>query len=177
MNKYIEKARVAAYFAHSGQQYGSAHYITHLDHAVDVLRRFGVLEDGAVVVYVAAYLHDTLEDTDATFHDLAVNFSPEVAFLVDAVTDQPGENRKERHLATYPRIRAAGVRAILVKMADRIANVETSVRGPNDKKLMMYQSEYAEFRGALFIPGGAAGPLMAMWKHLDNLLGWEDIRE
>ena len=91
---------------------------------------------------------------------------------MDAVTDQEGENRKARHLKTYPRIRAAGGRALLVKLADRIANVETSARGPNKSKLAMYQKEYREFREALRMPD--LGPIGRMWNHLDGLLGWKE---
>lgn len=173
MNTAIKVARAFAYAAHLGQQYGGAHYITHLDHAVDVLRRFEINEDQDTDVYVATYLHDTIEDTATTYHDLATVFNPEVAFLVDAVSDQEGENRKTRHARTYPRIRAAGPRALVVKLADRIANVETSVRGPNINKLKMYQKEYRDFREALKAPDNIPVALR-MWEHLDNLLGWTE---
>jgi hypothetical protein len=46
--------------------------------------------------------------------------------IVQAVTDQPGSNRHERHLATYPRI-ALLEAAVCVKLADRIANIERSM--------------------------------------------------
>jgi (p)ppGpp synthase/HD superfamily hydrolase len=167
----IDAARAFAYAAHIGQQYGSGHYVTHLDHAVDVLRRFN-LDTDYTEVYGATYLHDTIEDTAVTFHDISTIFGPRVAYLVDAVTDQPGENRKERHARTYPRIRAAGQNGLLVKLADRIANVETSVRGPNEKKLAMYKKEYREFREALFSKEHSF-IVLRMWEHLDNLLGWE----
>jgi guanosine-3',5'-bis(diphosphate) 3'-pyrophosphohydrolase len=172
MRSRIYAARAFAYAAHLGQKYGGAHYITHLDHATDVLRRFDISEQTSPEIFEATYLHDTIEDTAVKAYDIAVNFTPEVAFLVEAVTDQEGENRAERHARTYPRIRAAGWKAVVVKLADRIANVETSVRGPNEGKLSMYRKEYEEFRDALWLPG-MGSPIPKMWEHLDGLLGWK----
>lgn len=170
MNPTLNKARAFAYAAHIGQKYGEGHYITHLDHAVDVLYRFGFKDAIDTRLFEAAYLHDTLEDTKVAFDDIALVFTLQVAYLVDSVTDQPGANRKERHLKTYPRIRAGGIESIVVKLADRIANVETSVRGPNKSKLAMYKKEYRDFREALKMP--ASYHVESMWKHLDQLLGW-----
>lgn len=167
-------ARAFAYNAHLGQRYAGVHYIIHLDHAVDVLRRFDVDEVLDADVYEATYLHDTIEDTETTYDDLATVFSPEVAFLVDAVSDQEGENRKTRHARTYPRIRAAGPKALVVKLADRIANVEASISSPNEKKLAMYLKEYREFREALAAPDNTPVAIR-MWAHLDNLLGWKGM--
>lgn len=174
MSQRTTYARAFADGAHAAgqQKYGAADYVSHLDHAVDVLRRFGYDDEKDETIFTATFLHDTIEDTGLTFHDIASKFGGEVAFLVDAVTDQPGETRREKHAATYPRIRAAGAPGLAVKLADRIANVETSVRGPNEKKLAMYKKEYREFRTALKYPG--AGPVARMWEHLDGLLGWKE---
>lgn len=168
-NATQDAARAFAYAAHLGQAYGEANYITHLDHAVDVLRRFGI-HTARYEIYQATYLHDTIEDTAATYEDLYAVFGPEVATLVAAVSDRPGKNRKEKHERTYPFIRAAGEDAVIVKLADRIANVETSARGPNRGKLAMYRREHKDFRAALWSPEQSAGA-QAMWKHLDLVLG------
>ena len=40
-----------------------------------------------VVLLMGGLLHDTLEDTDATYEDLEQRFGPEVAALVAEVTD------------------------------------------------------------------------------------------
>ena len=41
-------------------------------------------------------LHDTLEDTDATYEDLVQRFGPEVAALVAEVTDDKSLPKEER---------------------------------------------------------------------------------
>jgi (p)ppGpp synthase/HD superfamily hydrolase len=169
----IERAaRAFAYAAHLGQKYGEANYITHLDHAVDVARRFGVRAPGLIA---AVYLHDTIEDTKVTFEDLVAVFDLGIARLVYAVTDKPGKNRAERHEATFPGILAVGYPAVLVKLADRLANVETSARGPNKSKLAMYRKEYPRFRAALKVVGSNSGADAGskMWAHLDSLLDFK----
>ncbi|TAK97630.1 MAG: bifunctional (p)ppGpp synthetase/guanosine-3',5'-bis(diphosphate) 3'-pyrophosphohydrolase [Rhodospirillaceae bacterium] len=171
MIRDLDVARAFAYVAHLGQQYGEAPYITHLDHAVDVLHRFGVHSELESDIFEATYLHDTLEDTKVEFQDLVNIFGLDVALLVDAVTDQLGANRKECHRKTYPRIRRAGAKALKIKLADRIANVETSVRSHNKSKLAMYKKEHREFREAL-MANSHSDSIERMWMYLDNLLEW-----
>jgi hypothetical protein len=84
-----------------------------------------------------------------------------VARLVHAVTNEPGQNRRARHAATYPKIREAGDNAITLKLADRIANVEA---GGN--LVGMYKKEHEDFKRALYTPGQAE----EMWAHLNQLL-------
>jgi (p)ppGpp synthase/HD superfamily hydrolase len=88
-------------------------------------------------------------------------FGEEVARLVHAVTNEPGPNRKQRGMATYPKIRDAGDCAVALKLADRIANVEMG-----GKLVAMYAKEYEDFRRALYTPGQNE----PMWAHLDSLL-------
>jgi guanosine-3',5'-bis(diphosphate) 3'-pyrophosphohydrolase len=169
MEEIVKIARAFAYAAHAEQKYGELKYITHLDHAHDVAVRFGMK---ASDILAAVYLHDTLEDTKITDQDLAYIFGPDIANLVWRVTDEPGKNRKERHEKTFPKVRAGGYPAVVVKLCDRIANVETSARGPNKSKFAMYRKEYPEFRDALYVKqfGTNFNAGIRMWDHLDTLL-------
>lgn len=142
-----------------GQMYGPLPYTHHLAAVEAVLRRFGFGDD--LVMLQAGWLHDSVEDTKTKAKEIIEAFGEEVANLVVAVTNEPGENRKARGLATYPKIRAAGPRAVALKLADRIANVENG-----GKLVKMYQKEYEDFRRALF----TAGENEEMWAHLDGLL-------
>jgi len=162
------RARAQAITAHAGQTYGDAPYEVHLDHVAAVVERFIDAADarrGDLVV--AAYLHDIVEDTAVTIDAVEADFGAAVAGLVAAVTDSPGRDRKERKAKTYPRIRATGPAAVLLKLADRIANVEASVAGA-PAKLGMYRLEWWGFFGALYDP--ADGPHRPMWEHLRRLL-------
>lgn len=134
-----------------------------------MLFRFGVsLDDQCMApILVGAWLHDTLEDTALTRGELERDFGPEIADLVWRVTDEPGTARTERKKATYPKIRESES-AVILKLADRIANVEESLAN-NKELLQKYRQEHEGFKQALKreTPTALAAE---MWKHLDSLV-------
>lgn len=166
MSATTEAAKSWAHDLHESQKYGDQSYIVHLSEVVGVLFQFSITDD---VMQVAAWLHDSVEDTDTTIEQVRERFGDEVAELVGAVTSEPGKNRKERNAATYPKV-ARLMRARVLKLADRIANVEHAWNTKNPI-LFMYQREYRDFRGALR-PETPWGIEVQMWNHLDKLLGW-----
>ena len=88
-------------------------------------------------------------------------FGEDVAEMVFAVTDELGRNRKERKVKTYPKI-AANPEAIILKLADRIANIE------HGGKIDMYKKEHGNFVG--WLGGASQKDTQAMWEHLERLL-------
>lgn len=158
-SRLIYEAREYAVRKHATQRYGNQPYTVHLAAVRGVLRWAGIEDDHPLAT--AAWLHDTLEDTDATREELATRFGNEVADLVWAVTGV-GKNRKERNENVYAKIRAYPQAATL-KLADRIANVEAAVRVPD--KLAMYRKEWPAFREAL-----AGRGLQMLWKRLEKAL-------
>jgi (p)ppGpp synthase/HD superfamily hydrolase len=164
-----EQAREVAIAAHGEQRYGDLPYEHHLEAVVDVLERFGakIEVDGMAPLLVAGWLHDVLEDTPLMREDLKAQFGPEVAELVWRVTDEPGASREDRKPATYRKTKENEL-AIVLKLADRIANVEEGIAARSNK-LGMYRREQGEFAGIL--REGPQHPMAeAMWKHLDQLL-------
>lgn len=159
MNEQERKAVGFALARHKGQLYGSSPYIVHLAAVRGVLGSFGAPE----AVCIAAWLHDSLEDTDTTYADLDFNFGKEVADLVEAVTGR-GFNRKARVADAYRKIAAAGEQAVMLKLADRIANVE-SARNERSDLYEMYWKELPGLRAAL---GHLGQP--KMWERLTELL-------
>lgn len=152
--------------AHIHQKYGKLPYSHHLESVVGVLERFGISDPELLA---AGALHDILEDVpEVSFGGLAGKFGQEVAELVLAVTDEPGKSRDERHARTYPKIREKKL-AILIKLADRIANVEHSLEA-KDPKLTMYRKEHRGFKCALY--DDQCTPALRMWELLDQLLGF-----
>ena len=72
-------------------------------------------------------MHDLFEDTAATPElMIGLGADPQAVAIAEKVTDEPGATRKERKLKTYPKI-ATDAEAIVLKLADRIANVERKV--------------------------------------------------
>jgi (p)ppGpp synthase/HD superfamily hydrolase len=75
-------------------------------------------------VVAAAVLHDVLENTDETVEALESRFGPEVARLVEAVSDDPtlpDEDERKREL--LERVRRAGGYAAVVYAADKVSKV------------------------------------------------------
>jgi len=165
MKSYTEKtykeARMVAVKAHSNQSYDEIFpYEKHLDDVVDVLKRFGF--SGKFIV--AGFLHDSIEDDGISYNDIRKHFGIEVAEMVYCVTDELGRNRREKKEKTLPKT-ASNPNAIILKLADRIANIE------HGGKIDMYNKEYQEFKGALYLNTPEDGK--KMWEHLDSLLGVE----
>jgi guanosine-3',5'-bis(diphosphate) 3'-pyrophosphohydrolase len=158
----VERARRLAIAAHGDQRYGQQPYRVHLEHVVEVLRRFPHTE----VMRAAAWLHDAVEDTALTEAEVAAEVGDEVAAIVAAVTDEPGATRAERKPRTLAKLGRASPAARAVKLADRIANLEASTAGGRRDLLAMYRREYAEFRRQLFVPGEHD----SMWEELERLV-------
>jgi (p)ppGpp synthase/HD superfamily hydrolase len=160
-----ERARAFAIKVHMGQMQGERFYTCHLEEVENVLIRFDYC---SFRMRAAAWLHGTVEKSNVTMKDINREFPGFVASLVDAVTIVQGESREQRNSATYLRIKERGGMAIVLAVADRIANVEEDSAAilKNDSNLSIYETEYSEFRDALYESGNAD----AMWAHLDTLI-------
>ena len=157
----VYRAKKFAVKYHGDQKYGGEFpYAIHLQAVESVLLRFGIFD---VDLRAAAWLHDTLEDTTARYEDIETLFNARVAGAVSAVTEPKGGNRAWRHEQTYPKIRLSPD-AVVVKLADRIANVESG-GSLND----MYRKEYPAFKRALYRDNDAEH-ILSMWSYLDTLL-------
>ena len=161
--RLLQRAREFASDAHGDQMYGDQPYVFHLIYVCEVLKRF---DFGDPVLHASAWLHDVVEDTEATSRDILTIAGPDVYDIVSRVTDKPGKNRKERKDKTYPRI-AESKKATLVKVADRIANVENCILTGESGLFKMYHKEHYRFTS--FLHKDRDG-LEEMWDHLDRLL-------
>ena len=122
----IEKARAYAADKHADKKrkYTDQPYFNHLQAVVSTLQGAGAMEPP---ILAAAYLHDTVEDTDATIQDIIVEFGADVAELVYWLTDAEEGNRERRTLMSSWRLARAPMQAKLIKFADIIDNA-TSIR-------------------------------------------------
>jgi GTP pyrophosphokinase len=89
---------------------------------------------------ITALLHDTVEDTEATSEEIAREFGPEIAELVDGVTklsqvkvqgafSKSAENFRKLFLAM-----SKDIRVLMVKLADRLDNMRTIQHLRDDKR-------------------------------------------
>ena len=80
---------------------------------------------------VAALLHDCIEDTDATYDDIAKEFSPTIANLVEGVSKlsrvvyTTKEEEQMENLRKMLMAMSRDIRVILIKIADRTHNMRT----------------------------------------------------
>lgn len=105
---------------------------------------------------LAGVLHDTVEDTTATLDDIENLFGRDVAFLVDGVTKVSKARAGMRNLADYtPQTKdnlsklliAVGqdVRVIIIKLADRLHNLQTLKHMSPEKQLKIARESLEVF--------------------------------
>ncbi len=124
----IESATEYAKTMHDGQTRASGEpYYTH------PLEVAGILADMKMdtATIVTAILHDTLEDTPATYKDLTNKFGKEVADLVNGVSkltkieSQTVEGKQAENFRKLVLAMSEDIRVLLVKLADRLHNMRT----------------------------------------------------
>jgi (p)ppGpp synthase/HD superfamily hydrolase len=163
----VTSARAFALAAHADQRYGGQPYSYHLDAVATLLAPFGE------TAQVVGYLHDVVEDTPVTVEEVRSAFGEFVARCVLLLTDEPGANRRERKAKTnakLAKVTGGEELALIVKAADRLANVRESAKGGNGSKLEMYRKEHAAFRQAAYRPGLCD----TLWQEIEALLDGPD---
>lgn len=88
---------------------------------------------GSLNAIAAAYLHDTVEDTDTTLEEICENFGNEVTILVNELTDPLEFKAMElsiRKQKQADRIQIAHNDTKIVKIADQISNVASVYTDP-----------------------------------------------
>lgn len=103
-------------------------YINHLTEVAALLAEATGGDD--VTLLAGGLLHDTLEDTDATYEDLTQRFGPEVAALVAEVTDDKSLPKEERKRLQIDKTPSKSRRAKLLKIADKTSNLRSMVDSP-----------------------------------------------
>jgi GTP diphosphokinase / guanosine-3',5'-bis(diphosphate) 3'-diphosphatase len=133
----LRRAYVFSAKEHHGQTRRSGEpYLIHPLNVAAILAEMKA-DDVSIVV---GLLHDILEDTGITKDDLARQFGPEVAELVDGVTKigkYTFHSREQEQAETFRKMilgMASDLRVILVKLADRLHNMRTLEFLPEEKR-------------------------------------------
>lgn len=113
--------------------YGNQPYVYHLDAVAFKVAELG----GDVTAQTVAYLHDVLEDTDATDHSISELFGQDVLKFVQLLTKPEGTEFDTFGYHTYiDDVRSHPV-PHLVKIADTLCNLEECIR-TNDNRRFKY---------------------------------------
>ena len=136
----IQRLRDAFEFAreaHSPQKRKSGE--PYIIHPVNVARIVAEELELGVDPVIAAFLHDVVEDTPYTIEDIKERFGEDVAFLVGVVTKEKKDKYvQSKQVDNFRQILASmqyDVRALLIKLADRLHNMRTLNSMRPDKQM------------------------------------------
>jgi GTP pyrophosphokinase len=139
----VEKAYIYSARVHDGQTRLSGEpYLSHPLAVAWILANMRL----DVVSIAAGLLHDVIEDTHATHEEIAGIFGDEVAHIVSGVTKisklnvESAEYRQAESLRKMILAMADDLRVILIKLADRLHNMETiQFHKKEEKKIRIAQ--------------------------------------
>jgi len=124
----VHKAYVYAAQKHRGQLRKSGEpYLSHPLNVAYILAQMNMDVD----TVIGGLLHDTIEDTDASFEEVSELFGKDVAFIVDGVTKIGKiefKSHQEKQAENFRKMLVSmskDVRVILIKLADRLHNMRT----------------------------------------------------
>ncbi|MGY6409443.1 MAG: RelA/SpoT family protein [Alkalilacustris sp.] len=123
---------------HEGQvRHSGEPYFTHPVAVAAILTEMR-LDDATIVT---ALLHDCIEDTKSTWTEIAAEFGPEIAELVDGVTKltnlqlSSSEAKQAENFRKLLIAMSRDLRVILVKLSDRLHNMRTIKSLRPDKQI------------------------------------------
>lgn len=121
--KMLNKAIVFATEKHAGQiRKGSTKpYITHPLETMVILNYM----QADTNLLLAGVLHDTIEDTDATYEEIKREFGEDVAELVGKHSEDKSKSWEERKQNTIDELKEAPVRIKMLVLADKVANLRS----------------------------------------------------
>jgi len=156
------KAEIYAFGKHLYQRrkYTNELYFTHLYNVAEIVRQVPHISD----MIAAAFLHDVVEDTDATMDDIRRIFNWNIATLVEMLTDvsRPADgNRKRRKRIDLLHTKIANPDAKTIKLADLI---------DNSKSIIIFDPKFAKVYMA------EKKLLLEVLKEGDNTL-WKEAKQ
>jgi len=156
-NKFFDPAILTKAFnfaldAHKHQKRDAGEpYIIHPVAVADILTELKL--DSATIT--TGLLHDTIEDTKATYDSVKEEFGQEVADLVNGVTkisaleEKAVENSKAENLRKLILATSKDIRILLVKLADRLHNMRTLSSVKDESKKIRKAKETMEIYAPL----------------------------
>jgi len=129
--------------AQSRKDAANTPYINHPISLASLLTNEGAVTDANVIA--AALLHDTVEDTDATVEDIKELFGKNICDIVIEVTDNKSLPSPERKRLQIENTAQISHKAKLVKLADKISNLQDMLERPPVKWSLQRKQEYFDW--------------------------------
>lgn len=147
----IKKAQEFAREKHKGQKYAEGDYFeNHVQGVADSVNKSlseksGVPNTRFTLLLTIAYLHDTVEDSDATVEEIEAIFGADVADAVDSMTHREGEEYQD-----YVKRAIQNDLARVVKYHDIMFNLNQTMKDSIDtnigkRRSMKYMKALRQF--------------------------------
>jgi guanosine-3',5'-bis(diphosphate) 3'-pyrophosphohydrolase len=144
----VQRVLSAASFAaerHRDQRRKGAEASPYINHPLALAALLAENGEDDPTLLMAALLHDTVEDTATTFHELEAAFGPEVASIVREVTDDKSLAKAERKRLQVEHAAGLTRKAKLVKLADKISNLRDIAASPPRDWSLERRREYFDW--------------------------------
>lgn len=122
-------------------------YINHCLRVAELVATVGGVSDPEIVA--AAILHDTIEDTETTPHELEIAFGARVRGIVEQLTDDKSLAKDVRKRLQIEHAHRLSADAVPIKLADKIANVEDVTDSPPADWSHQQRVEYVDWAEAV----------------------------
>jgi (p)ppGpp synthase/HD superfamily hydrolase len=147
--------------AHAGQQVPGTErpYVVHVTEVALEVMSAALLEPGCNVTLtiLCALLHDVIEDTATPYEIIAQRWGSVVADGVRALSKSPSESKNDAMADSLRRIREQPHEVWMVKLADRIVNLQPPPAHWTHEKMTAYRIEAMHILDVL----GEASPFLA----------------
>jgi len=112
----VQRAEDFARRAHKGQKDddGEDYFSAHIQVVAEIIKKVTTKSE----IIAAAYLHDVIEDTATTRHELIYRFGKRVADLVFELTKVAERGEMDNR---FPNLKSKD--AMMIKFADRLSNI------------------------------------------------------
>lgn len=169
MKGFVSHARGWAIEKHGHRRYGqsddSPPYAYHLEAVAAIAAPYGELAE------TVAWLHDVIEDTPTAGEEVTAEFGEQVARLVRFLTDDKVKDTAEKVNRRNEKLAALSgddTVAIIVKAADRLANLRESIKPgeKNEKMILKDGGKHLGLRAAAYRPGLCD----QIWNELDAIV-------
>ena len=144
----------------------SSPYINHPIQVAEMLWTIGDVREDTLLV--ASILHDTIEDTDTQPEEIKAEFGEDVLALVLEVTDDKSLPKLKRKQLQVERAPHKTRNAKLLKLADKISNVQDIITSPPKDWSLERKQEYLLWTEQ--VVAGLRGVNEKLEMHYDDLL-------
>ena len=103
-------------------------YINHCINVAFLISEIGKINDPDILC--AAILHDTIEDTNTIYEEIAKEFGHNVASMVLAVSDDKNIDKNERKLLQIEKAKNMNHKEAAIVIADKISNIRDIIFNP-----------------------------------------------